>query len=43
VERTFGCMIRFRRLVRDYKRRIDVSEAMIYVALGSILVRRLHA
>jgi transposase len=43
VERTFGWMTRFRRLVRDYERRIDVSEAMIYVALGSILLRRLHA
>jgi putative transposase len=41
VERTFG-WFRFRRLVRDYERRIDVSEAMIYVALGSVLLRRLH-
>ena len=29
VERTFGWMIRWRRLVRDYERRIDVSKAMI--------------
>jgi hypothetical protein len=29
-----------RRLVRDYKRRIDVSEAFISLALGSILLRR---
>jgi putative transposase len=43
VERTFDWMTRFRRLVRDYERRIDVSEAMIYLALGSILLRRLHA
>jgi putative transposase len=43
VERTFCWMTRFRRLVRDYERRIDVSEAMIYVALGSILLRRPHA
>lgn len=42
VERTFGWMIRFRRLVRDYEQRIDVSEAMIYVALGTNLLRRLH-
>ena len=27
-------------LVRDYERRIDVSEAFIYVAMGSILLRR---
>ncbi len=42
VERTFGWMTRFRRLVRDFEQRIDVSKAMIYVAMGSILLRRLH-
>jgi putative transposase len=42
VERTLGWMTRFRRLVRDYERRVNVSEAMIYVALGSVLLRRLH-
>ena len=40
VERTFGWMIRWRRLVRDYEKRLDVSEAMILVALGSNLLRR---
>jgi hypothetical protein len=35
-------MTRFRRVVRDYERRIDVSDAMIYVVLGSVLLRRLH-
>ncbi len=30
VERTFGWMARYRRLVRDDKARLDVSEAMIY-------------
>ena len=40
VERTFGWMIRWRRLVRDYERRIDVSKAMIFVAMGSNLLRR---
>src|SRR6266545_2784776 len=35
VERTLGWMIRWRRLVRDYEQRIDVSEAMIHVALGA--------
>lgn len=43
VERTFGWMTRWRRLVRDFERRIDVSEAMIYVAMSSLLLRRLHA
>lgn len=40
VERSFGWMIRWRRLVRDYERRIDVSIAMIHVAMGGILIRR---
>ena len=40
VERTFGWMIRWRRLVRDYERRIDVSHAMILVAMGGNLIRR---
>jgi putative transposase len=30
VERTFGWMIRWRRLVWDYERRLDVSEAMFH-------------
>jgi hypothetical protein len=34
-------MARFRRLIRDYKKRLDVSEAMIFIALGNILVRRI--
>lgn len=41
VERTFGWMTRWRRLVRDYERRCDVSEALIEVALGSLLLRRI--
>ena len=41
VERTFGWMIRWRRLARDYQQRIDVSEAMIHVAMGSLLLRRI--
>jgi transposase len=40
VERTFGWMIRWRRLVRDYEQRIDVSHAMILVAMGGNLLRR---
>jgi transposase len=44
VERTFGWMVRWKRLVRDYEQRIDVSEAMIHVAMGSLLLRRItHA
>ena len=41
VERTFGWMTRWRRLVRDYETRLDVSEAMIHVAMGSLLLRRI--
>ncbi len=41
VERTFGWMIRWRRLARDYQQRIDVSEAMIHVVMGSLLLRRI--
>ena len=40
VERTFGWLIRWRRLVRDFEQRLDVSEAMIHVAMGSLLLRR---
>ncbi|ESW80636.1 transposase IS5 [Mesorhizobium sp. LSJC269B00] len=39
VERTFGLMTRWRRLVRDYEKRIDVSHAMI-LAMGGNLIRR---
>jgi len=41
VERTFAWMTRWRRLVRDYEKRIDVSKAMIHVALGGLLLRRI--
>ena len=41
VERTFGWMTPWRRLVRDYEARLDVSHAMIHVAMGSLLLRRL--
>ena len=41
VERTFGWLIRWRRLVRDYETRLDVSEAMIHVAMGSLMLRRI--
>ncbi len=39
AERTVGGMMRWRRLVRDYERRIDVSHAMILVARGGNLLR----
>jgi putative transposase len=41
VERTFGWMMRWRRLVRDYEERCDVSEAMIHLSMGALLLRRI--
>ena len=41
VERTFGWLTRYRRLVRDYEARIDVSEALIYAAMTNSLIRRI--
>ena len=41
VERTFGWMTRHRRLVRDYGARVDVSEAMIDIAVGGFMIQRL--
>jgi len=41
VERSFGWMTRFRRLVRDCERRLNVSEAMIFIAMASLLIRRI--
>lgn len=42
VERTFGWMMRWRRLVRDHEQRCNVSEAMIHVSMGSLLRRVAH-
>ena len=41
VERSFGWTMRWRRPVRDYEQRIDVSEATIQVAMGSLMLRRI--
>ncbi|MEO1149145.1 MAG: IS5 family transposase [Cyanobacteria bacterium J06638_22] len=41
VERTFGWLMRCRRLVRDYEKLPDSSETFIYLAMIRILVRRL--
>jgi transposase len=41
VERTFAWLLRWRHLVRDYEQRIDVSHNLIYIAMGSILMRRI--
>jgi transposase len=41
IERTFGWLMRYRRLVRDYERTTANSEAMIYWATVIIMIRRL--
>jgi putative transposase len=41
IERTLGWLGRYRRLSKDYEYRPDVSEAMIYVAMIHLMVRRL--
>lgn len=44
VERTFGWFGRFRRLSKDYERCCATSEAMIYVTMCRLMLRRLtHA
>jgi len=40
VERKFGWMISWLRLVEDYEQRIDVADAMIHIAMGSLMLRR---
>ena len=41
VERSIGWQTRYRRLARDCERGLDVSKAMIFLAMGNILVRRI--
>jgi Transposase DDE domain len=41
VELTFGWLLRYRRLVRDYERRLEHHEAMVFWATVSITTRQL--
>jgi transposase len=41
VERTFGWLMRYRRLARDYERRTENHEAMVYWATVLIMTKRL--
>lgn len=41
VERTFGGFIKQPRLVRDYEAKTEHSEAMLYIAMTSRVLRRL--
>ena len=42
VERTLGWLGRSRRLSKDYEEREESSEAMVYVAMTHLMVRRLR-
>ncbi len=41
VERTFGWLLRYRRLIRDYERRPEHHEAMVLWATVAIMTRKL--
>ena len=41
VERTFGWLCQSRRLAKDYARLAETSEALIYVAMTRLMLRRL--
>ena len=40
IERTFGWMIKNRRLVRDFEQRTDVAETLIRIAATATMLRR---
>jgi putative transposase len=42
VERTFGWLMKYRRLRYDYEQLTINSEAMIYIAMTRLMLRRLH-
>lgn len=41
VERTFGWLTWYRRLAKNYEQYLDVNEAFVYVAMTSLMLRRL--
>jgi putative transposase len=42
VERTFGWLVRYRRLLVDHERLPETSEAMILAAMTHLMLRRLE-
>jgi putative transposase len=43
VERTFAWLGRYRRLSKDYERQPESSEALIYIAMSHLMLRRLES
>jgi putative transposase len=41
VERTFAWLGRYRRLSKDYEYHVETSQAMIYLAMSHLMLRRL--
>ena len=41
VERTFAWIGRYRRMAKDYEQRTDVAEAFVFVAMISLMLRRI--
>ena len=41
VERTFGWFMKQRRLVRDYETKTEHAKAMLYLAMTTLMLRRL--
>jgi putative transposase len=41
VERTFAWLARYRRHAKDYERKPETSEALIYIAMINLMSRRL--
>ena len=42
VERTFGWLSRYRRMSKDYERKVQTSETLIELAMIRLLVARLR-
>ena len=42
VERTFAWFNGYRRLSRDYEKKVGSSEAMIYLAMSQLMLRRCY-
>lgn len=42
VERTFGWFMKHRRLVRDYETKIENAEAMLYLTMIGVMLRRIR-